>query len=572
MIKRALLFLVFVLVFTCVYPHRNLFAAIFDVSDAGQLRSAFDEAADNGENDTINIAAGRFETEGETFVYAPAPGENFSLAVVGAGMGQTILDGGNTGQTLRVDTTAVTDFNADITITGLSVINGDSTNKAGGAFVRTRLGNITIDGCEFSNNITTDDGGGLRARSGTGQITLTNNVFSNNTARAGGGALVVVISSGRATITNNTFFGNNATRVVQGGGGGGIFVNLITDSAAAEIYNNVSFINTALNGRGEDIFIADDFNRNNMGSSYKFFNNLYFDQASGCAGSCTPNTDTMQGGDLVGQDPMFTDAAGGDLHLQEDSPAVDAGDPNAPGLPGTDFEGDPRVVGSAPDIGADEFTRTPTVRCNGLLPTTGCTVNGAVNQLCQGRAGNDTITGTSVRDVIHGFTGSDIIGGLEGDDLICGGAGDDTVNGGLGDDTMIGRFGRDTINGGNGRDTIFGGPGDDTLNGNAGNDLLMGRNGSDIMNGGFGFDTLNGGPGGDTLNGNAGNDTLNGNFGNDTLDGGIGNDALNGNQNNDTLRGRPGDDSLDGGIGTDMCDGGIGNDTGARCESSVNIP
>jgi len=55
----------------------------------------------------------------------------------------------------------------------------------------------------------------------------------------------------------------------------------------------------------------------------------------------------------IAADPRFVDAAAGDFHLLPDSPCIDAGDPYD--YPLTDFEGDPRPMGAAPDIGADEF-------------------------------------------------------------------------------------------------------------------------------------------------------------------------------------------------------------------------
>ncbi|MCX5638559.1 MAG: hypothetical protein NTX52_12840, partial [Planctomycetota bacterium] len=46
----------------------------------------------------------------------------------------------------------------------------------------------------------------------------------------------------------------------------------------------------------------------------------------------------------------------GDLHVLEDSPCINAGDPNyVPGPNETDMDGQPRIVGCRIDIGADEF-------------------------------------------------------------------------------------------------------------------------------------------------------------------------------------------------------------------------
>lgn len=55
----------------------------------------------------------------------------------------------------------------------------------------------------------------------------------------------------------------------------------------------------------------------------------------------------------ISADPLLADPANGNFHLISGSPCIDAGDPV--NYPATDFEGDPRLYWSAPDIGADEF-------------------------------------------------------------------------------------------------------------------------------------------------------------------------------------------------------------------------
>ena len=50
---------------------------------------------------------------------------------------------------------------------------------------------------------------------------------------------------------------------------------------------------------------------------------------------------------------------GGDYHLQGSSPAVDTGEPTAPSIPNTDFDGNPRINNLIVDRGAYEFIFTP---------------------------------------------------------------------------------------------------------------------------------------------------------------------------------------------------------------------
>ncbi|MBA1145137.1 calcium-binding protein, partial [Mesorhizobium neociceri] len=100
-----------------------------------------------------------------------------------------------------------------------------------------------------------------------------------------------------------------------------------------------------------------------------------------------------------------------------------------------------------------------------------------------------------------GTNGNDIINGTADDDFISGGpdggdpaleTGDDEINGEGGNDTILGLGGNDTLTGGDGSDTIEGGDGEDELYGGAGDDTMHGGDGSDVFHGGAGNDTFDG--------------------------------------------------------------------------------
>lgn len=243
---------------------------------------------------------------------------------------------------------------------------------------------------------------------------------------------------------------------------------------------------------------------------------------------------------------------------------------------------------------------------------------GDQDDVVEGDANGNSLTGQQNRDRLYGFGGDDTLDGGAGDDLLDGGAGSDRLIGGDGVDSLHGGDGVDVIRGDAGDDVAFGGNDNDVLYGGDGNDALRGDDGDDVLIGGLGADQLDGGAGsdwadyslvtegaastggltadlassasntgaalGDTyvgienlrgtsaanslrgdaaanrIEGLAGDDSLRGREGDDTLLGGTGTDTLYGDEGADTLRGDDGDDVIYGGAGNDTLLGGAGND------------
>lgn len=86
---------------------------------------------------------------------------------------------------------------------------------------------------------------------------------------------------------------------------------------------------------------------------------------------------------------------------------------------------------------------------------------------------NETLEGQDwqVNDLINGKEGDDNIRGYSGDDFLIGHLGHDIIEGGSGNDRIYGDVVSDPLSQGN--DTLIGGIGDDTLTGGKGSDLFV---------------------------------------------------------------------------------------------------
>jgi predicted outer membrane repeat protein len=183
------------------------------------------------------------------------------------------------------------------------------------------------------NNTALAQGGGISCHSST-FATITNNVINGNSANLGSG-IYLVQSLGSPIITNNTITGNSATT-----DGGGIYCDSDGDCT---ITNTILYGNTA--AVGPELFIHLDAVVDIDAS----------DVEGGLPLVVVDSSSTLNWGPLViDGDPLFTDPLNNDFHISASSPCLNSGDNLAPGLPDSDFEGDPRIVGGIVDMGADE--------------------------------------------------------------------------------------------------------------------------------------------------------------------------------------------------------------------------
>ena len=190
-----------------------------------------------------------------------------------------------------------------------------NSGAGGGAFLSS-LTNCLVSGnlgggvnngssynCIFSGNYGSQGGAGEFA-------TFYDCLLVSNTADYGGGA-------NNSSLFNCTVVGNVATN-----SGGGVF-----DETPYSVNNSIVYYNNAPTGP----------------NSYS--TTFYF--------SCsTPATSGV-----ITNEPVFVNMAGGDFHLQSNSPCINSGN-NAYVSTATDLDGNPRVQGGTVDIGAYEY-QTP---------------------------------------------------------------------------------------------------------------------------------------------------------------------------------------------------------------------
>ncbi|MBC8427246.1 MAG: hypothetical protein H8E00_01160 [Deltaproteobacteria bacterium] len=240
------------------------------------------------------------------------------------------------------------------TLTNNTFSENTTENRGGGLYVSDPLGvyggTATLTNNTFSGNtVTVIDISPLEHNGGGGAYvgadsTLTNNIFSGNTVTGGyGGGGVYIIgygSTGTGTLTNNTITGNTAT--IKGGGIRAKF------SYPGNLYNNIIWNNTASDGA--DLYIDNTGDDPFFPVTVNLFNND-FDQSS--AGVYITSPFTIDSSNLNNANPLFEGSS--DFYLTISSPCINTGDNDAPNLPDTDIDGNPRIVGGTVDMGAYEF-------------------------------------------------------------------------------------------------------------------------------------------------------------------------------------------------------------------------
>ena len=285
------------------------------------------DAANNG--DLILVTNGLYNTGG--VVVGPAACSN-RVAVTKpltvqsvSGFAVTVIRGDNGIRCVYLTNAA--------TLIGFTLTNGTTLGsgydahygQSGGGLFSEQGG--VASNCFFTHNWSQQEGGG--AYGGT----LINCTLTTNVSYVGGGA-------DACTLRNCILYGNYANAFGGGAGSGDTVFNCtIVGNAANQVGGGVC---------GDPVYnsIVYDNNASLGGPDYKN-SNLYY---------CCTSSDPGFVGNIIGS-PLFVNEAASDFHLQSNSPCINAAN-NSYVTNGTDFEGNPRIVGGTVDIGCYEY-QTP---------------------------------------------------------------------------------------------------------------------------------------------------------------------------------------------------------------------
>jgi hypothetical protein len=208
--------------------------------------------------------------------------------------------------------------NSNPTITDCIITGNIATpyGKGGGVFCGiscAKFINVII-----TDNYASDTGGGIQMNVSS-HVILNNVTISNNNATWGGG--MYIYGDCNPIISYVTIFDNIASS--EGGG-------IICHVNCNPILSNLT-VSENYSPLGAGIFVGSNCYPEVINSI--FWNNIP-SEIYQSGGVITITYSDIQGGwtglGNMNSDPLFIDSVNGDFHLQENSPCIDAGDPNSP--------------------------------------------------------------------------------------------------------------------------------------------------------------------------------------------------------------------------------------------------
>jgi hypothetical protein len=242
------------------------------------------------------------------------------------------------------------------TLSGFTVTQGATTlgstsqeQSGGGLYCEST--NATVTNCIITGNH------GVGGAGGACGGTLNNCVLSSNTANyyeyygSGGGVWGAVL--------NNCLVIGNAA----GWAGGG---------ADTCTLNNCTVVSNSAEWSGNGVYSCV------LNNCISYYNNSGDNYGSSTLNDCCTTPLPDSGTNNITSEPLFADLSGGDFRLQSNSPCINLGD-NAFVSGTADLDGNPRIIGSAVDIGAYEiqtaFPLTAAIEADYTTGATGYPLN-----------------------------------------------------------------------------------------------------------------------------------------------------------------------------------------------------
>ncbi len=280
---------------------------------------------------------------------------------------------------LTIQDCTITGNTASGGVEGLAIVPPAPTD--GNAYGGGIYGNATIDDCIISDNTAAggySEGGTSRAFGGGiyGVVQITRSKITGNTSVAEGGQIAFfpflgyfcacgggVFALGDSSATNCLIAQNQAHKYPQSISfwdnnlGGGLCAD---PQSEVDIRNCTIVANTASGGYFEVEGLGGGIYSN---STTTVANSILWANAADSGpqiyGPGPVSYSDVQGGRTgegnINADPLFTNPAGDDYHLESGSPCINVGDNNAvPPSVVTDLDGNPRIIDGTVDMGAYE--------------------------------------------------------------------------------------------------------------------------------------------------------------------------------------------------------------------------
>ena len=325
--------------------NKLIYAAVINIpADQPTIQEGINVAV---EGDTVLVAPGTYY---ENIIWPPVNG----IKLTGSGEEDCIIDGNQQGNVISFD-----DINGIVDsttiISGFTITNGEascgggiityyaspslknliitlnSAGSQGGGLFCFNYSHLIIKNVMITNNYAASEGGGINCDFSS-CLTIESCIISSNNAAAGGG---ICIEGGSSLTIAHTLFNENSAEyggAIWSGEKGGFDMDncsLVNNHAEIEagavstyFYNPV-LVNCIVCNNTPTHFDCEP---------YITYSNI----SGGWAGTGNISTD-----------PLFLDPENGDYHLTENSPCIDAGDPDSP------FDPD----GTIADMGAFYFNQ-----------------------------------------------------------------------------------------------------------------------------------------------------------------------------------------------------------------------